>query len=442
MYFSLFSFSLLINILLDFGATNFNNRSISQNPEKISIFFFNIVTLKFILTFIYGVVAFTLATVFGYDKRQMSLLFLLVINQFLSSFILFLRSNISGLQFYTIDSLLSVLDRSLMIVLCSLALWGNLFGRPVNIKDFVSIQTFSYFINIIIIFCILINKAPKLKLRLSLSVTIQILRDCLPFAILVLLMSMYNRMDSVMLERMLSNGKTQAGIYAQSYRILDAFSMFAFLFPSLLLPMFSRILIKKESIVPLMQLSSRIIFVCAIMVAISCSVFASPIIKLLYHENIYYSSEVFSILIISFVPISVNYIFGTLLTANGNLKLLNYMALSALIINWSLNFMLIPHYQALGSAWSCLITQSLISITQVIACYRWVNFKFPQPQYGKYFKFLLLSLISAGLVHFINFPWILKFAGLCVLLGFMGFLSKLLSIKQVLSFVNQQKWDF
>jgi O-antigen/teichoic acid export membrane protein len=52
-------------------------------------------------------------------------------------------------------------------------------------------------------------------------------------------MAFYNRIDGVMLERMLDNGQEQAGIYAQSFRILDAASMIAFLFSGLLLPMFS-----------------------------------------------------------------------------------------------------------------------------------------------------------------------------------------------------------
>ena len=34
-YFSLFNFSLLLNIILDLGITNFNNRNISQNPQLL-----------------------------------------------------------------------------------------------------------------------------------------------------------------------------------------------------------------------------------------------------------------------------------------------------------------------------------------------------------------------------------------------------------------------
>ncbi len=442
LYFSLFSFSLIINIILDFGVTNFNSRSISQNPAKISIFFFNIVALKLILALIYVAVAFILASAFGYEKLQMHILFLLVINQFLSSVILYLRSNISGLQFYTTDSLLSVLDRSIMIIMCSLAIWGNIMGRVITIIDFIHIQTISYLTTILITLLILLKKAPKLEFKINIKTTFQILKDCIPYAVLFFLMSVYNRIDSVMLERMLPDGKLQAGIYAQSFRILDAFSMFAILFPSLLLPMFSRLLGNKETVVPLMRLSSRIIFVCATSVAIACSVFSGPLISLLYKENVQYSSGVFSVLIISFIPISISYIFGTLLTANGSLKLLNYIALSGLIINCILNYLLIPVFQAVGSAWVCLITQSIVALIQLAFCYRSSIFSFPKPEYVKYFAFILLVLLSIGIVYIIRVQWFFKLTGLSILILFAGFFSQILSIKQCISFVKLQEWDF
>ena len=53
------------------------------------------------------------------------------------------------------------------------------------------------------------------------------------YALLFLLMSFYYRVDSVMIERLLPNGKEQAGVYAQGFRILEAAFNFALLFPKL-----------------------------------------------------------------------------------------------------------------------------------------------------------------------------------------------------------------
>ena len=74
--------------------------------------------------------------------------------------------------------------------------------------------------------------------------SMMILKKKLSFAVLILLMTFYNRIDTVMMERMLPEGENniQAGIYAQAYRLLDATNMIAYLFAGLLLPLFSRML--------------------------------------------------------------------------------------------------------------------------------------------------------------------------------------------------------
>jgi len=57
----------------------------------------------------------------------------------------------------------------------------------------------------------------------------------MPFALLVLLMSFYNRIDPVLIERLLPAplGEEQSGVYAQAFRLLDAgqkFLLFCLLF--------------------------------------------------------------------------------------------------------------------------------------------------------------------------------------------------------------------
>ena len=78
---------------------------------------------------------------------------------------------------------------------------------------------------------------------------------------------------------------------------------------------------------------------------------------MLYEHHITESAEVFSLLMCCFVFVATTYVFGTLLTANGNLKVLNYMAATGMLLNIVLNIALIPHYKAMGSAISSLITQ-------------------------------------------------------------------------------------
>src|SRR5690606_21726795 len=159
LYYSLFNFSLLFNILLDFGITNYNNRNIAQYNHMLGRYFSGIVFMKLFLGVIYLLVALLVAFLVGYDNRAIYLLLFLALNQFLLSMILYLRSNLAGLLLFRLDSSLSILDKVLMILFCGSLLWGNFLDGPFKIEYFVYAQSLAYLLSALIIFALLIWKA-------------------------------------------------------------------------------------------------------------------------------------------------------------------------------------------------------------------------------------------------------------------------------------------
>lgn len=359
LYFALFNFSMILNILLDIGITNFNNRNISQYRFLLKKHLSNIIGLKLILAVAYSVICLVTAAVIGYDKVQFHLLFFLIVNQFLISFTLYLRSNITALHYFRTDSLLSVLDRSLMIILCSLLLFTNISGGVFRIEWFVYIQTFAYLATALVTFLVVLSKAGKITIRVNFRFCLIFLKKSYPYALLILLMSFYNRIDSVMLERLLPDpqGKQEAGIYAQAFRLFDAVAMFGALVGGLLLPMFSSMIKRKEALGPMVQLSFNLLFVPSVIIAVSSLFYDRDIMSLLYHSHIDDSADILGLLMAGFPGIAATYIFGTLLTANGSLKQLNLMAMGGMILNVALNLLLIPRFYAMGSAFSSMVTQ-------------------------------------------------------------------------------------
>ena len=236
-YFVILNFSFLFNIILDLGITNFNNRNIAQHNHLLNKHFSGILVVKLLLGLVYVVLAFIIALILGYSAAQFRLLGWLVLNQFLLSFILYLRSNISGFMMFKTDSFLSVLDRLLMILFCGMLLWGHVSASPFRIEWFVYSQTAAYSITTVFAFIIVMKKARFRKLTWNLPFSLMIMKQSLPFALLVLLMTFYNRLDPVMLESLLPEklGNEQAGIYASGFRLLDAVNMIAYLFSVLLI---------------------------------------------------------------------------------------------------------------------------------------------------------------------------------------------------------------
>lgn len=458
-YFAVLNFSFLLNILLDFGITNFNNKNIAQNNHLLTKHFSSLFVLKLLLAIVYIIVTLLIGLIIGYDFPYMKLLMVLGFNQFLISMVLYLRSNLLGLHLFKTDSIISVLDRLIMIAICALLLWGHIVEVKLDIMLFVYIQTFAYALTALIAFIVVVRKADFLKLRFSRAFSVMILKKSFPFAILVLLMTFYNRIDAVMLERILPadttmrdgqniSGAWQAGIYAKGYRLLDAANMIAYLFSVQLLPIFARMLKYKESVEQLVKLAFTLIITPAIVVAAACFFYQDQLIDLLYtaksadaamveaHKEV--SANVFSLLMTCFIPISTTYIFGTLLTANGNLRELNIMAGTGMLINIILNIVFIPHFYAQGSAFASLTTQCLTALTQVIMAQYMFKFRINYRLLFILFTFITGVLLIGYFSTQLHFPvegqpgkerWFINFAIMVAGCGLWAFISRQISIK-------------
>ena len=64
-YFALFNFSMILNILLDVGITNFNNRNISRYKFLLPKHLSNIVGLKLVLASVYAIFSLIIAGIIG-----------------------------------------------------------------------------------------------------------------------------------------------------------------------------------------------------------------------------------------------------------------------------------------------------------------------------------------------------------------------------------------
>lgn len=428
-YFTLFNFSLLFNMLLDFGISNFNTRDVARRSEVTSSTISRMASLKGLLAMIY--VGFTMlaALVIGFEGQQIQFLALLAFNQVLVSLILFLRSNLSGLHLFKQDSIVSVLDRLLLILICAVLLWGGVTSSIIKIEWFILAQTVAYGASAVVALLILVSKIGFPRIQFDFGSYRGIIRKSLPFAFFILLVTIYNRVDAVMLERLLDNGKESAGIYAQAFRLMDAANMFSFLFASLLLPIFSRMIGNGENVNSLLGTSFRLITIPALLVAVICYFYAPQILGLLYHEHIDTSAPVLSILMWSFVAISWTYIFGTLLTANGNLRLLNITSLCGVLLNIGLNLLVIPKYGATGAAMTSLATQVLAVTIQIIAVKKLFPIKIEASPTISFVAFVVTVVFSGFLIDAQGYLWGVSVFTITLGVGISAAVYKMVDLK-------------
>jgi len=434
LYVALLNFTFLFQIINDFGIQQFNNRNIAQHNHLLEKYFPNILTLKLGLSCIYCILVVIVAYLTGYWPQYWWILLFFIFNHILISLIYFLRSNISGLGYYRRDSIISILDRLLLIIICGYLLWFSPWAGTFQIEWFVYAQSISLSITVLIAASMVYNQLRYLKIKFNPAFLLLIIKRSYPYALMIFLMTAYTRIDSVMIERMLPDGKYQAGAYGAAYRLLDASNMVAFLFASLLLPMFAKMLKEdRANVQSLLKFSFQIIMAGAIPLTVATFMYQYEIMSLLYHEADAYWGNILGGLILTLLAICVNYTYGTLLVANDDLRVINAICLMGFFLNIGLNYYFILQHKALGATIATFITQYTMAFAQIVL----THYILKLPSNGFLFlKIALFVLLTVGLSYLINVylmtDWTIKFLFSILMALSIALILRLINIKYLL----------
>ena len=404
-YFPLLNLVLIFQIFLDLGIENFTRKELAHNPGMRNRLFSSFLTVKLVLILLFISIFSFVGYLIPHSPNEWKLLFFLVLNQSMASLILYLRANMGGMHLFKAESIVSVLDRLFMILIC-----GSLLVLPATktgfkIEWFVYAQTIAYLLTLLVSFIVVVTKTSHFRLQFRLISYIPILKQLKPYAILVLLMAFYYRIDSVFLRYLLPDGKEQAGIYAHGFRILDFMSNYALIFAFILLPTFAQMIRKKETITPLLRLASLSLIIPCIALVTSIAFYRYDVFLFLYPDSGKVSADVFLVLTISFIGICISYTFGALLTANGNLKQLIAMATSAVLISTILNLILIPKYKVLGAAVANSASQLFTIIFHMVVTSRKFRIRLDNTLLFKLVLFLAFTIGTGFFVRRLPITW-------------------------------------
>jgi O-antigen/teichoic acid export membrane protein len=407
-YYALFNLTFYLQIVLDPGLHTYNNTSIAQDNNRLSDHLSSFLPLKILLCLLYLSGTIILGILTGFQSHEVKLLLWIAVNQALASMILYFRSNLSGLLLFYSDSIFSVLDRLLMIVICSMLIWGHLLQGTFRIEWFVYAQTTSSALTALAVAWVTFKKSSFFRPSIRIKNSYYFLKKSYPFAILTVLMTLYTRVDSLMLERLLPDGPLQAGIYASAYRLLDASGIAALLFAGILLPVFSAQLAKKENVKTTVNMAVKLLYVPGIILVLASFFFRNELMQKLYPSSTEFTATIFGLLMIGFLALCNVYIFGTLLTANGNLRFLNTTAAIGVLGNILLNLVLIYRIGALGAVIATLITQGLVSLSHVLKAHHIFKMKYTLKEAIQFALFLIIALLSFALGHSLTANWVIN----------------------------------
>jgi O-antigen/teichoic acid export membrane protein len=408
LFLAFFNLTYLFHFINDPGIHAYNITHIAageneQSGLKLAKNLPLILGTKFVFAFIYLIIIAVVAFVLRYDQVLFPLILLVGFNHILSSIFLYLRSNFSAIGLYRVESFLSSLDKLLMLFFIGYFL----LSKQISLFHFIFGQTLAFVVAILVSIILLRRRSRFTFPKFSWTFTVDLLKKSMPFAIILLLMASYNRMDGVMLERILPEGPYQAGVYAASFRYMEAANMVVYLIAGLLLPMFAS---SKEHnvVIQLTDLGIRIIAVIAVTVAVNIIIFRSFWMSIYTVEDGQYNTLIVYHML-SFVCIAISYVYGTLITAKARLKMFNLLLLSGVIINFTLNIYLIPRSYSIGAAQATFITQMIMTIGQFALARKYYRVAIDTVLIFRIFGYvLLLVLLLLGVKVWAAYPAIVN----------------------------------
>lgn len=409
-YFALFNFIFLFQVINDPGIQNFNSRFIAQDPDKIRFHFPRILGSKVLLGLAFLCLTAICAYAVGYTIEESKILALIAINFFLATLFIYLRTNISAVGMYRKDSYISALDKLIMVVILGYLTWFSPWQDTFNIYWLIYAQMFAYCVACIVAFVIILPFISNQWIVISWTYMIKLIKQSAPFAFVILLVAIYLRIDGVMLERLLDDNGLEAGIYAAGYRFFEAAGMLAYLFGALLLPMYSSLIAKKESVASLAITSLRAVLVMSMVILIVLVVYRHDLMYFLYDDATDYYGQILIYLMLAFLAVAISHIYGAMMMAKGALKALNIIFLLGVILNIGLNLWLIPIKGAEGAAIATVATQWLVTIGQIMLAHSQLKLQIDYSLIAKSIVFGFLCALSSILWHNSGLYWIISMA--------------------------------
>ena len=423
-----FNLVLLFAVLLDAGLNSYVSREIAAHGRLLHpkrMFF-----LRLGLGLVYVVLVLLVARV--QNGIEAEFLLFALINQILASVVLMLRSVLQGKQRFVSDSWLSVIDRLVALAICTWMLKSftvAMFASEGGVLNFQVAQFFGYATALVVGLVLVFWKGKgAMEGASDGAVASQKTlgdwgKEVVWFGVMALAMSLFTRIDVQMIQRyagsVAQQGYEEIGLYAKGYRLLDAALIFSTLLSTQLLPLLSKRIAAGEDSRPIMDIGFRLVFMVSVGVASAAWFYGDFLMNWLYHgqkelgsvteaggvevlRTMVYSpqilqvSMIFKVLMLAFVPMSLVHVFGTYVTAAGQMRWLAQLALVCVVINVAFNYSEIPKVGALAAAVGCLLTQWVFALTCVVKTHRLGGYIWHWKQADGLFITLVGGVLSFG----------------------------------------------
>ena len=351
-YYAMLSFCFLFTMVLDPGLNIRLSRDAASHPDRLPRILSEAIRLKLFLILCFWVLLIPTAAMAGITDWGTLLSVALLFT--CSSFMSMVRHFMSGAQLFRQEAWLSVVDKSIVILLV-----GSLMLLPhaasiVTVRVFVWVQVAALITAILTGIVVITGRIGPVSIGLANRLDLSEFKSGFPFAVNNFLMGMVSWTDGFLLERMHPSGAEEAGLYAAGYRLLDAFGMLGSIVGGSLLSYISGIWAGSGDYKPAFTASRKVLMLSAVLLATCMSACPAYFSNLLYHRSEGPLVEVLGTLMLALPALYIVHMQGTLLTATGHIATFMRISLAAALVSLILKLILLPGFGARASAWICV----------------------------------------------------------------------------------------
>ena len=188
-----------------------------------------------------------------------------------------------------------------------------------------------------------------------------------PLMFVAILQTFMHFQDILMLGYLVNEAETVVGLYHPAARTAGLFQILIISFLSIYAPMMSQLHAKGDfkEMSHLYKLVSRWLITSSIPIMLIFIIYPAKIM-LLFGENYLPSQDILVMLSIGMFIQTTLGAAGPALSMSGHTRIVLWNSLSACVLNFILNMILIPKYAGMGAAWATFISLTVLGLVRVI----------------------------------------------------------------------------
>ena len=420
------SYVTLFSVIVDFGISQLLTKETAENPSEAKKYFYNFLFIEFFLVLILYAVCIGISILAKFDPIVIKAVAVAGVGMMLNGLCFPFLTILSGFQDLKRVALINFVNTLINVAVLFLAIWAHKY------IVFMATQQILFGISSLLIYNKFIRRHIT-DLRygewrdfLSTGFIKQILRKAVPFTLLVGFSTIYNRIDVVIVSKML--GFAETGLYTAAYKFVDVMNFFPAVIAHSLYPMFAGEMAKKgaEAIRSFFERYVRLLIVLALPLAVGAGIYSDEIMHIIAGPEFTKSVPVLAVLAWA-VAVLFIYTPANALVISQLTRWAVIFTASNVVLNIVGNIILIPVLGIIAPALMTVISESLQGLGYYWSIRKFI-FKYRVARY--FLKPVLACLLMGGVL------WIIKPLGVFVgaVVGVIVYLFVLWTVK----FIDQE----